>query len=105
MTDLVSMTARSERLQLAGLEHDALMGSCAQPAWHCLLLLLVAVITGLMLNAQALLNWLNVFPVHPLVEWAISMADQWLTLCEDIGLTRPFDAVRNFVQLMKEYGQ
>ena len=85
--------------------HDVLSGRNPMSCANTGLVLLVAAAFGLLFNPAALLIWISSFPVHPLVESAITVADQWLLWCEQIGLTQLFAQVRELLQLMKEIGR
>ena len=109
------MNTDNTAVEVSGLEHstpladelsyDALSGRYSMSCANTGLVLLVAAAFGLLFNPQALFNWISSFPVHPLVESAITVADQWLLWCEQIGLAQPFAQVRELLQWMKEIGR
>ena len=84
---------------------DTLSGNVRAPVGQTAVALVAVAVVGVIMNPGTVTNWILDLPVHPAVESALQMAEQWHMLCEDLGLTYVFTSVREWMQLMQEYGQ
>ncbi|MEM7405820.1 MAG: hypothetical protein AAF458_11045 [Pseudomonadota bacterium] len=81
---------------------DEVRGDTTQPAGATLGALLIASLIAWVGYPHALVNWLNGFPVHPVVEWTISQADSVALWIESIQLDELHRQIRAWIGAARE---